>query len=253
MKIDFDIKIEEFLNICKENNIEVYLVGGFLRDYLNGIKSYDMDFALTSSYDEALNVLKKYYKCDHYDRYQSIKLNIGEYRIEISHCRKEDEYNDYRHPSKIAFINDINKDSQRRDFTINALYYKDGNLYDFYGSYEDIHNKKLNVIGDTLTRFNEDALRILRMIRFASLGYLINNKDKQIILNNALLVKHLSLNAFETEFNKILMIGNLDIINTYKRVFETYYELDFADISKLNEFKPLKDKKIYLNIDSKEG
>ncbi len=248
MKINFDARIEKFLNICKENNIELYLVGGYIRDSILNVSSSDLDFALTSDYKKALLILKKYYKCVYYDRYQSIKIDIDEYKIEISHSRKEEDYLDYRHPSKIVFIEDIKEDSKRRDFTINALYYKDGVLYDFYNSYNDIKNKRLNFIGDTLTRCKEDALRILRMIRFQSNGYQVSNEDKKIILDNKELVTHLNLNSFESEFDKILMIGNINIIDEYKEVFECYYKIKINSLLDLNKFNSLKDKKMYLNI-----
>ena len=175
----------------EENNIEVYLVGGYIRDFFVSKECFDLDFSLVSDYNHASKVLKKKYKINCNDEYSCIKFKIDEYDIEITHARKEKEYLDFRHPSYIEYTDDIKQDYKRRDFTINALYYKDGQIYDFCNALEDLKNKRLTVIGDTLTRFKEDPLRILRMIRFSCSDFDINETDKRIILDNAYLLKEL--------------------------------------------------------------
>ena len=230
MKIVFDPRIEELLDYFHSNNIEAYLVGGYIRDYLSNKKCYDLDFSLTSSYDEALKLLKNKYVVEHLDEYGCIKFKIDEYEVEITHARKEREYLDYRHPYMIEFTSDLNIDYLRRDFTINALYYKDGKLYDFCNALDDIKNKKLKVIGDTLTRFKEDPLRILRMIRFACYDFDISEDDKQIIKDNAYLLKELSEASFNKEFDKLLMLNNLYIINEYKELFEFYFDIKINNL-----------------------
>ena len=253
MTITLNDKIKEFISYCDSNNIEIYLVGGALRDILLNENSYDYDFALTSDYFNALEVIKKKYKCSNDNKYQCIKLKVGEYNIEISHARIENNYIDYRHPSTIEFTNDIKLDSQRRDFTINALYYKDDKIYDFYNGLEHLKRKELVVVGDTLTRFKEDPLRILRMIRFAHKGFSISNIDKEIIIKNRYLLKELSLASFNKEFDLILNMSDIEIMNTYRVLFEDYFDTRFNNIYILKEFKNLEMKKTYLNIKNKSN
>jgi len=202
MKIIFNDKIQEFLDYCSNNNIELYLVGGALRDYLINKETYDYDFALTTNYEKAIEVIKNKYQCQIDKKYYSIKLRIDNYTIEITHARGENNYLDYRHPSEIELCSDIKEDSKRRDFTINALYYKNEKIYDFYNGIDDLKNNRLRVIGDTLTRFKEDPLRILRMIRFSCLGYSISVEDERIILDSNYLLKELSSFAFEQRYSK---------------------------------------------------
>ena len=243
----FNNEINEFLDYCKENLIDIYLVGGAIRDYLINNITYDYDFALTSDYNQALSLLEKKYTCKSNDTYQSIKINIGEIDLEITHCRIESEYLDYRHPSKIEFISDIALDSYRRDFTINAIYYKNGEFYDFHNGLDDIKNKRLKVIGDIKERFSEDPLRILRMIRLSCLGFKISKGDKKIINNSAELLHNLSSDSFNSEFDKLLSL-NVNIIDDYKKLFQNYFDKQFKHIDKLNNLNTINEKKTYLGI-----
>lgn len=219
MKILFDTKIQEFLNFCDENGIQLYLVGGYLRDYLIGKQSKDLDFALLGNYNDAVRIIKSKYKCSCYKKYQAIKVRLNDYSIEISHCRRESDYSDYRHPSKIKFIDDIEEDSKRRDFTINALYYMNGNIYDFHNGLKDLKERKLRFIGDTKTRISEDPIRILRMIRFSLLGYSISEDDKKILIKNKNLLLNLSKEDINKEYLRIKEICNHESLENYKEIF----------------------------------
>lgn len=253
MNIVFDTEIEEFLSFCSNNNIDIYLVGGALRDYLLNEINYDLDFALASNSNDAYKKLSKLYNCDFNEKYQSIKFTIGKYSIEISHCRVESEYLDYRHPNSVEFCDDIKTDSKRRDFTINALYYKNGKIYDFYTGLDDLNNRVLRTIGDTLTRFKEDPLRILRMIRFSCLGFNISNEDERILQDSGYLLKELSNSSFNKEFDKILNLNNLYALLNYKFLFEEYFNIKFKDLSILKKLDTIDEKKTYLGIKNKSN
>lgn len=253
MNIVFDKEIEDFLSFCSNNNIDIYLVGGAVRDYLLNEINYDLDFALTNSYINAYEKLSKLYVCDCNEKYQSIKFVIGKYSIEISHCRIESEYLDYRHPNDIEFCDDIRIDSRRRDFTVNALYYKNGKIYDFYNGLDDLKNRIIRTIGDTLTRFKEDPLRILRMIRFSCLGFNISKEDERIIQDSGYLLKELTNYSFDKEFDKILSLNNLYILLNYKFLFEEYFNLKFKDLLILEKLVTIDEKKTYLGIKNKSN
>ena len=251
MRLIKDQKIRDFINGCNEVGIELYLVGGAVRDFLTDKETDDLDFALTSDFYLARDYLGKNYKIKVDEKYQSIKFNLDDYKIEISHARKESGYFDYRHPDKIDFTDSIQEDSKRRDFTINAFYYKDEKIYDFYSGLKDLNSHNLKVIGDSLTRFKEDPLRILRMIRFACMDYNISDEDSKIIKDNSYLLKELSESSFNKEFDRILMLNNLYVLYEYKEVFESYFELKFKDMIILNKLPTLEEKKTYLGIKNK--
>lgn len=253
MKIIFDDTIKEFIEYCNNNQIVVYLVGGAIRDYLRGIKTYDYDFALCSDYNEALEKLVIKYNCKGEDKYQSIKINVNGYNIEITHSRIEQDYFDYRHPNKITFIDDIKLDSLRRDFTINSIYYKDGEIYDFFNGIEDIKYNKIKFIGDINQRIKEDPLRILRMIRFSSLGFNISESDKDILNNSVDLLKKLKRDTFNSEFDKVLNLSNVELLKEYKILFEGYFDLKFPDLEKLSLLDTINEKKTYLGISNKSS
>lgn len=243
-------EINEFIKYCNDSQIDIYIVGGAIRDSFMNKETYDYDFALSSNYNHALSLLEKNYICKSDDKYQSIKINLGKYNIEITHCRKEDNYKDYRHPENIIFIDDIEIDSNRRDFTINSLYYKDGKIYDFHNGIDDINNKRLNVIGNINIRFNEDPLRILRMIRFSLLGFEISKENKEIINNSSDLLKKLSKESFYSEFDKLLDLDIVNVLKDYKLLFEKYFNLSFTNLEKLNQLTTINEKKTYLGIEN---
>ena len=128
MEIKFDPKITELLEFFKLNNIDVYLVGGYLRDYLSNKECFDLDFSLVSSYKEALSILKNKYDVSYIDEYGCIKFKLDEYEIEITHARKEREYLDYRHPYEIEFVTDIKEDYLRRADFIRSSYVINKNI-----------------------------------------------------------------------------------------------------------------------------
>jgi tRNA nucleotidyltransferase (CCA-adding enzyme) len=137
--------------------------------------------------------------------YGSVRLIYKNNRFEITTFRKEAIYLDNRHPSKVTYINNLEEDLQRRDFTINALCLdKDGNLIDLIGGKKDLDNHLLKTIGDSDASFKSDALRIIRAIRFASyLDFELSIDIKKAIINNKGLLKKLSYERKKKELDKI--------------------------------------------------
>ena len=165
-----DIEIE-FINILEKCNYKAYIVGGFVRDYLLGIESHDIDVTTNATPKEIGEVfsnikVKKSMNLD--DSYGSVQVIYKNIIFEVTTFREELEYFDNRHPSQIKYINDLEPDLQRRDFTVNAICIsKTGEIVDPLNGQEDIKNRIIKTIGNSKKSFQDDALRILRAIRFS--------------------------------------------------------------------------------------
>ena len=184
----------EVLNTIYNYGYEGYIVGGFVRDYLLEIKSIDIDITTNATPMELKNIFPNIEISNR--NYGSVTLNYKNYRFEITTYRKDMEYMDNRHPSSIVYVNDLKTDLLRRDFTINAICMdKDGNIIDLLNGKLDLDNKIIKSISESNKSFQDDALRILRAIRFATvLDFEISEEVKNAIIAN----KHLLKNSMLT-------------------------------------------------------
>ena len=200
-------EIHEIINRINVAGYEAFIVGGFVRDALLGIESYDVDIASNADIKNLNEIFETKASDTYGNQYGLMKLKRKDYSIEITHYRKESDYKDFRHPNKIEFVQTIKEDAKRRDFTINALYYHpDLGIFDFYGGISDLENKTVRSIGEPMDRFKEDPLRILRLFRFSSqLNFDIEKKTKVAALNLIHLVKELKPKQIYKELSKILM------------------------------------------------
>lgn len=159
-------EIFEYLKkIFNEHNFHLYMIGSTSRDFLMKREIEDYDFVTDATPDEVLSFLD----CNAtYKKFGTLSLKVNDKHCDIVTLRKESEYLDLRHPSKIEFIKDINEDYKRRDFTINAIYIdEDYKVKDVSkDGVNDLNNKILRFIGDPTKRIKEDPLRILRAKRF---------------------------------------------------------------------------------------
>ena len=152
-------------SIFKENGFRLYMIGSCSRDFLLNRQIKDYDFVT----DATPNDISKFLKVDQtFAKFGTVKFKFQGELIDIVTLRKEENYLDYRHPSKITFIKDINVDYLRRDFTINAIYIDESYkiLDPSKQGIKDLNDKILRFIGDPLERIKEDPLRILRAYRF---------------------------------------------------------------------------------------
>ena len=203
--INIPSQIKTILELFSNANYEIYLVGGYVRDSILGIESYDIDMTTSATPNVIKDILKEYSFNDEYSSYGCIKLEIDKYNIEITTFRKEYDYKDYRRPNKIEFITDLKEDLKRRDFTINALCYDGNNLIDLYNGKEDLRKGLVKAIGNPLIRFEEDALRMLRALRFcSSLGFKLDNSVINAINEKYHLVYKLNKGLRKRETEKIL-------------------------------------------------
>jgi len=197
-KIFDDIK-----QIFSKNGFRLYMIGGTSRDYLLNREIDDYDFVTDATPDEIKNFLDVEMV---FAKFGTVKYFYEHNKIDIVTFRVEGNYKDNRHPSKIAFVKDINEDYVRRDFTINAIYIDENyNIIDPSGTgVKDLDNKILRFIGDPQKRVEEDPLRILRGKRFTiEYSLLMEQATKNAIDNNISLLSHINVDKINEEKVKL--------------------------------------------------
>lgn len=195
---------KEVLSILNKNGFKAYVVGGFVRDKFLGIKGNDIDITTNALPNQITSLFKKTYPLG--IKYGTILVIYKNKKFEITTFRNEEKYLDHRHPDEVNFISNLEQDLGRRDFTINALCLDiNDTLIDLFNGIDDLNNEIIKCIGDPLKRFTEDPLRILRAISFSSkLGFDIDSKTQEAIINKKGLLKHLSIERILNELNKIV-------------------------------------------------
>ncbi len=194
------------LKLLKEitsHGFKAYIVGGFVRDYIIGIRSNDIDIATSATPKDIKNIFAD--SCLPNEDYGSVTVVLKGVRFEITTFRRDIGYIDNRRPAEIKYIDDLLEDLKRRDFTINTLCMDDeGQIVDLLNGREDIDNKIVRCVGDADKKFSEDALRILRAIRFATiLDFKLDDDTVKAIKNNKHLIRNLSFNRKKEELDKI--------------------------------------------------
>lgn len=199
--------VKYILTILNNNGYEAYIVGGYVRDYLLNIKSDDYDIC-TSAKEEDLKKIFNIIECN----YGSCKINYNDKIYEITTFRKDINYLNNRKPERIEYVDTLYEDLQRRDFTINTICMdKEGNIIDLLGGRTDIDSKIIKVVGDTDLKIKEDALRILRAVRFATiLNFKLDDELYDTIKKYGYLVKNLSFYRKRQELDKIFLSNNID-------------------------------------------
>ena len=197
----------EFIKIIEEEGYKAYIVGGFVRDYLMGIESKDIDITTSATPKELKNIFQdvKFEKLNDKDNYGSVRVDYKNIIFEVTTFREELCYLDNRHPSSIRYVTDLTTDLKRRDFTINAICMdKDGKIIDPLNGEEDLKKKLIKTINKSDKSFSDDALRILRAIRFsATLGFNLSNDIKESIKKHKELLKNISYERKKIELDRI--------------------------------------------------
>ena len=199
--------------ILTQNNFESYLVGGCVRDMIIERNPNDWDITTNAIPEE---IIKIFGEDDtiYENKYGTVGIKIRNEKeetekiIEVTTYRTESEYENFRHPNKIEWGNTIEEDLKRRDFTVNAIAFDPikNILIDPYSGQEDIQNKNIVCVGNAEERFNEDALRMLRAIRFgAQLNFTISNETLNAIFSLANNLEKISKERIRDEFVKIIM------------------------------------------------
>lgn len=222
----------KIIDQLEDSGYETYIVGGCVRDELLNRKNFDIDITTTAKPDEIKEVFKNYKIIDIGAKFGTIKVLDKENEYEITSMRCESGYSDKRHPEKIAFTNDIIKDLQRRDFTINAMAKRNGEILDPFDGKKDLENKIIRAVGNPDNRIKEDVLRSLRAVRFAtSLDFNIEENLKSAIRKHAASIDAISKERVQVEINKILLADNqkrgikiLDDVGLLPYIFPEVYK-----------------------------
>ncbi len=205
---DFVKKAIEKLNA---DGFEAYEVGGCVRDSLMGRKPYDWDITTSASPIETKAVFEGYKVVETGIKHGTVTVIIDGHHLEITTYRIDGGYTDNRHPDKVSFTKKLSEDLSRRDFTINAIaFHAEKGIYDCFDGVSDIKNRIIRCVGEPDRRFSEDALRIMRALRFASvLGFEIEEETEKSIRKNAHLLKNIAAERISVELSKLLCGKNV--------------------------------------------
>ena len=195
-------EIQFIIDTLVKNGFEAYLVGGCVRDMLMGIPPHDYDITTSAPPEIILTIFEKTIPTG--IKHGTVTVINGGIAAEVTTYRADGEYADHRRPESVTFVKSLKEDLARRDFTVNAIAYneKEG-IKDFFGGIEDINKKILRAVGDPEKRFCEDALRILRLFRFASvLGFTPEKETLKAALKCAPLLESISAERISSELRK---------------------------------------------------
>lgn len=199
-------EVEYIISSLNMHGYRADVVGGPVRDFLLSKLPIDYDITTSAFPAQIKEVFRDYRTVDTGIKHGTVTVVINGHNYEITTYRIDGEYRDSRHPEEVFFTEDIETDLARRDFTMNAIAYnhKDGITDPFFGR-RDIENKLIRAVGDPERRFTEDALRILRAIRFAAvLGFEIEKETAKAIINKKHLLADISAERIWCEWKKLL-------------------------------------------------
>lgn len=207
MRIVMPEKVQEILKQLKKHGFKGYIVGGCVRDAFLGRTPEDWDITTDATPEEILTIFKDFKVIPTGLEHGTVTILIDKEAFEVTTFRIDGEYVDNRRPKDVEFTKNIEKDLHRRDFTINAMAYNDeeGFIDPFEGK-EDIENKRIVAVGQATHRFEEDALRIMRGVRFATqLNFDIEESTYNAMYERRSLLKNISKERIQIELNKILL------------------------------------------------
>ncbi len=241
--------IREIIDKIEYDGYEAYIVGGCVRDCIMGIEPQDYDLCTNALPEKILEIFESDDIVDAGLKHGTVGVIKNHNVYEITTYRIDGEYSDGRHPDSVLFTSLLSEDLRRRDFTINAMAYnpKTG-LVDIYGGQEDIKNGVIRCVGRAKERFEEDALRILRAIRFASrFNFEIHTETAKEMHSQFPSIDNVSIERICTEFTKTIICKNAsrflgefrDIISHFipeiKHISDTDYAKNLASLQKSSD------------------
>lgn len=221
--------VKDVMQKLEDAGRRCYLVGGSVRNFLLGLAVSDYDITTSATPDEVKSALYPITVIETGLKHGTVTAVIDKNPIEITTFRREGEYLDHRRPQSVSFSRSIDEDLSRRDFTVNALAMDlRGNIIDLFGGRRDLDDRILKAVGDADARFKEDALRILRALRFsACLKFSIEEKTAEAIERNAHLLSFVSRERIYREFCLLICGENAsEVLIRFKEVFFEALEVE---------------------------
>ncbi len=212
MKISIPDYVKRIIDILEGAGYEAYAVGGCVRDTILGRCPDDWDITTSARPAEIKALFRR--TVDTGIEHGTVTVLMGRHACEVTTYRIDGEYKDSRHPESVTFTGLLSEDLERRDFTINAMAYNDREgIVDLHGGQADLENKVIRAVGDPAERFNEDALRIMRAVRFAAqLGFEIEDGTKEAASSLAENLRNISAERIRTELVKLIVSPNPDML-----------------------------------------
>lgn len=212
MQIQLPDKVHKIINTLEEAGYEAYAVGGCVRDSVLGREPDDWDITTSARPEETKSLFPR--TIDTGIRHGTVTVMLDKEGFEVTTYRIDGEYEDGRHPKEVTYTASLEEDLRRRDFTINAMAYNERRgLVDLYGGLADIETGVIRCVGDAKERFTEDALRMMRAIRFsAQLGYRIDDDTSAAIKELAPSLSRISAERIQVELVKLVTSPHPDYL-----------------------------------------
>lgn len=212
MKIQLPEKVNTIIQTLQEHGYEAYAVGGCVRDSLLGREPGDWDITTSASPEETKKLFAR--TVDTGIEHGTVTVLLGKEGFEVTTYRIDGKYEDSRHPTEVIFTRNLREDLLRRDFTINAMAYNDTEgIVDIFGGMDDLKRKIIRCVGNARERFGEDALRIMRGVRFAAqLGFSLEKETKEAMAELAPTLEKISAERIQTELVKLLVSDSPELI-----------------------------------------
>lgn len=216
-RITIPEKVEYILSVLHQNGYEAYVVGGCVRDSVLGRKPHDWDITASAAPEQVKALFHR--TVDTGIAHGTVTVMLDKEGFEVTTYRVDGAYEDSRHPREVTFTTNLSEDLKRRDFTINAMAYShETGLVDIFGGLEDLKSGIIRCVGSARERFGEDALRMMRAVRFAAqLGFVLDEETKEAIKAMAGALSKISAERVQSELVKLL-------VSPHPRWLEQAYE-----------------------------
>ncbi len=223
MKLKLPQKVNFIIDLLRRNDHEAFAVGGCVRDLILARDPGDFDITTSATPDEVKKIFRR--TIDTGIEHGTVTVLMQGEAFEVTTYRVDGAYKDGRHPDSVTFTPSLKEDLKRRDFTINAMAYNEKlGLVDIYGGMKDLQTKTIRCVGDPNERFSEDALRIMRAVRFAAqLGFTIDPATREAIAGHAEELRNVSAERIQIELMKLL-------VSDHPMMFRDFYDLGVSKI-----------------------
>lgn len=261
INIEMPGNVKLILHMLHEAGYEAYIVGGCVRDSIMNKKPHDWDICTSAQPEQIIEIFNHFKVIPTGLKHGTVTIAKDDKQYEITTYRIDGEYEDARHPKNVVFTNSLKEDLSRRDFTMNAMAYnnKDG-LVDLYGGIQDIENKVVRCVGNPEERFSEDALRIMRALRFAvRFGFDIEDNTFVAMENKKTLLSKISAERINSELTQILMGDAVSVSKILRKAESIFFEMfpalketDISYISNIMHSDQIKNVRLALFFDFPE-